>query len=106
MDAVVRDALREVGRAQAALADAEERLRAAWRERNAALEASGWSVTFVHDTHRAPLVQSIVVLDDAGGTVDVAALAAEAVGREEMDPDPIPEEGGCRAPTRRVQLDG
>ena len=81
MDRVLKDALAAVARAEAALADAEQQLRAAWSERLVALESAGWSVAYCHDVHREPITQRLAVLDAAGRTVDVDALAALATGR-------------------------
>jgi outer membrane protein TolC len=80
MDAVVEDALREVARAEAALADAEARLREAWGQRLGALREAGLTVLYVSDSYPAPLTQRLVVEDPGTGkTIDVDRLTAEAI---------------------------
>jgi hypothetical protein len=77
MDDVVRDALVAVAEAEAALADAEQQLRAAWAERISAFQQAGLTVAFVHEHHAERISQRIVVTDAEGRHVDLDQLAAE-----------------------------
>jgi hypothetical protein len=80
MDAVVEDALREVARAEAALADAEAQLREAWAQRLGAFRAAGWTVVYVHEHRAEAISQRVVVEDERGEVVDLDRLTAMAAG--------------------------
>jgi hypothetical protein len=77
MDKVLRDALREVVRAETALAEAEAALRAAWDLRIRAFQEAGLTVAFIHE-HRAERISQRIVVTDGDRTVDIARLTAEA----------------------------
>jgi hypothetical protein len=83
MDKVVADALREVARAERALADAEMQLRQAWARRAAAFAEAGWLVVFAHDSAGIAPVQRVVVHDQHGSVVNVDRLAAVAAADDQ-----------------------
>jgi hypothetical protein len=79
MDKVVADSLRQVARAEAALADAEAQLRQAWAERIHALQQAGMVVAYVHEHHAERISQRLVVTDSEGRTtLDLDRMTAEA----------------------------
>lgn len=89
MDEVDANALREVARAEAAMADAEVQLREAWAQRLGAFRDVGLTVAYVHDAYPALPTQRIVITNEmTGKAVDVDAWTACAVAglldKEEM----------------------